>query len=291
MEKDRILVTGANGLLGRNLTNRLITQGYNVFAVTKVPPKNPIEGVEYIPIDLSTNWSLKILPEKIDKIIHLAQSHKFRDFPENALDVFKVNIESTAKLLDFSKSNSVNQFIYASSGGVYGKGSRALDENSPINSPGKLGYYLGSKTCGEILVQSYASVFKVLVLRPFFMYGKGQNRSMLIPRLFDFVKFGKPIKLQEKNGIRINPIHVEDASIAVSAALLLDKSETFNIAGHEVLSIREISENIGKFLGIDPVFEYQPDKPNDLIADISAMREKLHVPNKKLLQNLEDICI
>lgn len=291
MEKVRILVTGANGLLGRNLSNRLLAEGFEVYAVTKVPPKDPIEGAEYIPIDLSTNWSLNVLPRKIDKVIHLAQSEKFRDFPENAFDVFKVNIESTAKLLDFSKSNSVSQFIYTSSGGVYGNGTRALDENSPINPPGKLGYYLGSKTCGEILVQSYASVFKVLVLRPFFMYGKEQNRSMLIPRLLDYVKSGKPISLQGDSGIRINPIHVEDASQAIVAALSLDKSATFNIAGPEVLSIREICESMGKYLVKEPIFEYQPGKPSDLIADISAMGKKLHEPQRKLLLNLDDVTV
>ena len=41
------------------------------------------------------------------------------------------------------------------------------------------------------------------------MYGVGQNRSMLIPRLFDNVKNSQPIQISGKDGIKINPINVK----------------------------------------------------------------------------------
>jgi nucleoside-diphosphate-sugar epimerase len=105
----------------------------------------------------------------------------------------------------------------------------------------------------------------------------------------DSVAVGKPIRLQGENGIRINPIHVEDASAAVTAALSLKNSAIFNIAGPDVLSIREICESMGKFLGKPPVFEQQAGQPNDLIADISAMRRYLIEPKKHLFQSHNDI--
>ena len=250
-----------------------------------------VPGVEYCSVDFSSDWSISSLPSKIDAVIHLAQSANFRDFPNSALDVFKVNIQSTAQLLDYAKRSGAKQFVYASSGGVYGNGAQAFKENAHIVPPGQLGYYLGSKTCGEILVQSYASVFQVVVLRPFFIYGPGQNRSMLIPRLMDSVAASKPITLQGESGIRINPIHVEDASTAVTAALSLEDSATFNIAGSAVLSIRDICEGMGRFLGRAPIFEQQPGQPNDLIADISAMRERLHVPKQFLMDRLADVMV
>lgn len=192
-------------------------------------------------------------------------------------------------MLDYAKRIGARQFIYASSGGIYGNGVQAFDENAPIISPGQLGYYLGSKACGEILVHSYASVFQVVVIRPFFIYGPGQNRSMLVPRLMDNVALGKPISLQGKNGIRINPIHVEDASAAVASALELEESATFNIAGPEVLSIRDICETFAKYLDKPAVFERASGDPNDLIADISSMEERLVAPRRRLSECLDDI--
>jgi UDP-glucose 4-epimerase len=287
--RKNILITGADGLLGRSLTHRLSQLGFSVTGIIHSAVRQPNPTVEYRILDLSVDWSIDALPRQVDTVIHLAQSANFRDFPSKAIDVFKVNIESTARLLDYAKQAGAKQFVYASSGGVYGNGAQARKETANLIPLGQLGYYLGSKTCGEILVQSYALVFQVVVLRPFFMYGPGQNRSMLIPRLMDSVAASKRISLQGENGIRINPIHVEDASTAVAATLSLQDSATFNVAGPEVLSIRDICEGMGKFLGKEPVFELQTGQPNDLIADITAMRERLVTPKRRLLGCLGDV--
>jgi UDP-glucose 4-epimerase len=287
----KILLTGANGLLGRSLCHTLSHQNASVYALTREVPSDPIPGVNYCPIDLPKPWCNKALPTGVDSIVHLAQSAKFRDFPENAADIFGVNIESTARLLDYAVGANVKQFIYASSGGVYGNGAAAFDENSPIVPAGQLGFYLGSKMCGEILVQSYASLMQVIVLRPFFIYGPRQNRSMLIPRLMDSIITGTPINLVGDDGIRINPIHVEDAAASIVAALSIGDSATFNIAGPDVMSLREICDGMGKYVGTPPIFVHQTGQANDLIADITAMRAKLKTPHMRLLENLGDVCI
>ena len=285
----RILITGASGLLGRYLCNRLIQQAMDVYAITREAPANPLPGISYYPIDLSSQWFDDALPSEVDAVVHLAQSSKFRDFPDSAPNVFKVNIESTVRLLDYARRVKARQFIYASSGGVYGSGKDPFSENSRSIPPGQLGYYLGSKMCGEILVQSYAEVFSTVVVRPFFIYGAGQNRSMLIPRLMDNIAAGKPISLQGENGIRINPVHAEDAAVAIVAALSLRDNATFNIAGPEVMSIREICEGMGRHIGITPLFQLQAGEPNDLIADITAMRASLVAPQRRLLERLVDL--
>jgi len=289
VEKLNVLITGANGLLGSEICRALVVSGYNVTALYHVNLRENIPFVKYQKVDFTSYHWIDELPTQMDYIIHLAQSSKFRDFPQSALDVFKVNIDSTAQLLEYGRRVGVKQFIYASSGGVYGNGDIPLHENSAIVQFNKLGFYLGSKACSEILIQSYASIFNVIILRPFFMYGPGQNRNMLIPRLMDSVANGKPIVLQGENGILINPIHVKDASSAVLAALAVQDSSTFNIAGPDILSIRQICEGMGEFLGINPIFEFQLEKPNDLIGDISEMRYYLHNPKIHLLEVLDDI--
>jgi UDP-glucose 4-epimerase len=285
----RVLVTGANGLLGRSVCKQLQDQNFLVNAIEHAKLLPQTDCAERINIDLSSNWTLEQLPKSVDAIICLAQSSKFREFPNSALDVFNVNVASTARLLDYAKRVGTKSFIYASSGGVYGNGSQAFKENAAIVPAGQLGYYLGSKACGEILVQSYASVFQVTVIRPFFIYGPGQNRSMLIPRLMDSVASAKPISLQGSDGIRINPVHVEDASAAVAAALERKESATYNIAGPDVLSIREIAEAMGEHIGKTPTFHSAEGVPNDLIADISAMQSKLHKPIRHLVNSFDEI--
>ena len=282
-----ILITGITGLLGSHLSEELLKFGHNVYGVTRRPCSK--YSYKAVVIDLSSDWKISELPTNIDVIYHLAQSDKFRDFPAGAPDIFQVNINSTAKLLDFAKKTGMKSFIYASSGGVYGNGEEPFLENEPIVPFGELGYYLGSKACSEILVQSYASELQVIILRPFFVYGKSQNRSMLIPRLFDNVAAGKPIELSSGDGIKINPIHVNDVVKVLTASLHNSASRTYNIGGPEILSIRKICNLFGSYLEKTPNYQNSSDLPKDLVGDISLISEVLHQPKIKLSEVIPEI--
>lgn len=285
-----LVVTGANGLLGRSLLNNL-ADSYDIWAVVHTAPVDPVPKVRYRVVDLSLQCNFDDLPNTAHVIVHLAQSAQFRNFPDGCMDIFSVNIASTARLLDYAHKAKTENFIFASSGGVYANSSNSFKENSPIAPPGQLGYYLGSKMCGEILVQSYASIFQVVVLRPFFIFGRGQNRAMLIPRLMDNIASERPITLQGNSGIRINPIHVQDATAAIRATLSLEQSATFNIAGPDVLSIREICEGMGRFLGKNPIFQIHPGEPQDLIGNNAVMCGQLIQPRYRLLECLNDVLL
>lgn len=281
-----ILITGVTGLLGSHLSEELFKSGHNIYGVTRVISDTSYEIVN---IDLSSDWKISDLPAHIDFIYHLAQSDRFREFPDGASDVFNVNVQSTAKLLQYARTAGVKKFIYASSGGVYGKSLYPFHENSPINPPGDLGYYLGSKACSEILVQSYASLCQVVIVRPFFIYGLEQNRFMLIPRLFDNIASGKMVAIAGKNGIRINPIHVIDAANALVAISKTNQSRIYNLGGPEVLSIKEICELFGDYLGEIPEFDLSKDSPQDLLGDISLMSKELCQPQIKLSEKVFEL--
>jgi nucleoside-diphosphate-sugar epimerase len=288
--KKNILITGTDGLLGKQVANSCIRMGFQVYGVVRRMGYQD-RGIAYIALDLSNSWSLDVLPSKIDVVVHLAQSNRFRDFPEGAEDLFGVNVATTAKLLNYTLKAGGTHFIYASTGGVYLPDSGQLNEDSRIHEPGRLGAYFGTKICGEILVHSYSSFMTTTILRPFFIYGRGQKRDMLLPRILDRVKAGHAIQLQGGDGIRINPVHVDDAAEAIMAAIDSPLSAVVNIAGPEVLSIRQVAEGFGAYLNRPPVFELLSGKPHDLIADISLMRLKLYEPTRQLLNHIEDVAI
>ena len=287
---NRILVTGSNGLLGRYLVNLLKDKNL-VYCLVNPENKSYLEGVNLIPIDLSKYWSSRFLPDKIDYIFHHAQSNKFRDFPNSSNDIFNVNIQSTAILLDYAKEVGVKKFIYTSTGGIYQQNSEILDENAKPMPFDKLGHYFGSKVCSEILVKSFSSIFQTFIIRPFFIYGPGQKRNMLMPRLFDFVLNGVPIEIQGEDGIKINPIHVNDASKVIANILKVESGLTLNMAGPSIYHIKEICDLIGEYLHIVPVFKKIPGEPNDLVADISVMEKILHKPQCQFQNFLCDLAI
>ena len=287
-EKKAVMVTGANGLLGRSVISRLALK-HQVYALVHTLPKNPLPAIEYLPVDFSSDWNVEALPQKVSAIVHLAQSAHFRDVPARALEVFQVNIASTARLLDYAWRVGVDRFVYASSGGIYSGGVQTFRETSPVIEPNTLGYYLGSKVSCEALASSYARFMKIMVLRFFFIYGEGQNRSMLIPRLIDSIKEGRPISIQGESGLRLNPIHVSDACATVIAALESEHSGIYNVAGPEILSLRELCGEIESLVGKTARFESMPGNPSDVVGDISLMRERLHNPLVRLSDGLKDL--
>ncbi len=284
------LVTGAAGLLGRATVNRLADAGVDVHALVRGKEQAFRDDVQFHVADLSRPLVAKSLPRHVDTIFHLAQAREFRDFPESALPVFAINVATTAFLLDYAGRVEVSSFVYASSGGVY-RNARGipLTEESPLQDPAGLGHYLATKLSSEALVGSYSAHFDSVALRFFFIYGAGQDRSMLVPRLYDRVKNGEPLALQGDIGMRINPVHVSDAAAATIAAAGLEGPATVNIAGPESISLRGMGELFGADSGCEPVFESTAGAPADLIASTVRMSELLLPPAITLRQSLSDI--
>lgn len=284
-----ILVTGANGLLGRYLVE-LLSNYHKVFAIVKDKEKLNFElndNISAIEIDLSL-IDTKLFPKNIDVVYYLAQSNRFREFPEGVDDMLSINVVAPNILAKWAVKSGVKKFIYASSGGVYTNPNKPVKEFFDINANEKLGFYLNSKLSAEMLLKNYASMFETFaIIRPFFMYGVGQNETMLIPRLISSVQNEKEITLNGENGIKINPIYVTDASQAVANILDLTGEYIINVAGEEVVSLRELCIKIGQAVDKEPIFKINDVSQNDLVADIETMRKELIEPKVNLKIGIE----
>jgi nucleoside-diphosphate-sugar epimerase len=115
------------------------------------------------------------------------------------------------------------------------------------------------------------------VLRPFFVYGEGQ-REMLIASLADRVLRGEEIVVDGDPGLRINPIHVEDAVRVFEPALTRPVSGVVNVGGPDVVTVGELVDLIGAASGLAPVVRHGPAGiDGDLVASIDRMRDVLGV--------------
>lgn len=284
-----ILVTGANGLLGRYLVE-LLSNYHKVFAIVKDKEKLNFEmneNISILEIDLSL-IDTKLFPKNIDIVYYLAQSNRFREFPEGVDDMLSINVVAPNILAKWAVKSGVKKFIYASSGGVYTNPNKPVKEFFDINANEKLGFYLNSKLSAEMLLKNYASLFETFaIIRPFFMYGVGQNETMLIPRLISSVQNEKEITLNGENGIKINPIYVTDASQAVANILDLSGEYIINVAGEEVVSLRELCIKISQTVDKEPIFKINDLSQNDLVADIEMMRKELIEPKVNLKIGIE----
>jgi nucleoside-diphosphate-sugar epimerase len=268
----RLLITGATGFVGSRLVDHLADR-HEVCAMARRPPPPELASrATWIEQDLRA-FDDTVLPDRMDGIVHLAQSPLYREFPEGAPDVFAVNVGSTFSVLEYARRASARSVVLASTGGVYSYRRHAIRELD--DEPRPTTFYFRSKRAAEILAEAYAELFSVVVFRFFFVYGAGQQR-MLIPTLIDKVVSGEEIVVEGDPGLTINPIHVDDAVRVFEPALELGRSTTLNVAGGERITITDLVRLIGEIAGRPAVVAHGPAQPEgDLVADIGRLREML----------------
>ena len=154
-----ILVTGANGFIGQSLTKEL-SSNYTIYALAR-SFKNSSSSKNLIQVehDLTKPLDSRSLPEKIDAIVHLAQSSQYRNFPEGMRDMVAVNLLGLTEVLDYAKAADCDYFINFSSGSVYDPSNADQSETATL-SP-QVAYPL-TKFISEKLVDLYQSFFKTL---------------------------------------------------------------------------------------------------------------------------------
>jgi nucleoside-diphosphate-sugar epimerase len=286
-----VVVVGGGGFVGRHLLRHLTATGAIVHATCRPGATvEAIPGVQWIEADLTRADATAHWPQTCDTVIYLAQSRLWRPFPDGANDVFQVNVTGTFKAAEYARTAGARRLIYSSSGSVYPALDRPHTEADRFDIPGRLAFYAAAKLAAELLLGPYASLFPVIVLRLFVPYGQGQSPEMLLPKLVSRVRDGAPIVLDGDHGLRLNPVAIADVSEAIVRCLAIDRSLTMNVAGPDLLTLREVGEAIGAQLGRAPVFDVRPGTVAPTLAgDTALLRNTLGwSPTRTLADGLRE---
>jgi UDP-glucose 4-epimerase len=261
----KVLLTGGTGYIGSAMLPALLKHGHEVLAVARRAPEGLANGVHWVHGDLAA--PLPELPP-VDAIIHLAQATV--PLPQSAEEMYAVNAHSTLRLLEHARRCGAKRFMLASTGNVYGFGSRPFTEDDPLRPQG---FYAVTKTNAENLVRGYRSYLDTSLLRFFTPYGAGQT-ARLIPDLISRVREGRPVILKEGGRPRLTPIYIDDVVEVCCRLLDHDGHLTVNIAGDQHVSLREIAQMAGELCGRDPVFQAVDEPaPGDLTAENARIKE------------------
>lgn len=250
----RYLITGASGFVGQNLLAILRADKSNeIFAVNRSISIS--EGnVHYLISDLAASNLVKDFPQNIDCVIHLAQSLGYRDFPNEAEDMFNINIRSTHQLLEWSRKTDVKIFFLASTANVYESSTSKLDATFTLLKPNS--FYGVSKFSAELMCETYSQFFNVIVGRIFTVFGPNQ-KGMLIPNMLEKVRKSEKIILAQGKGLLLSPIHVEDLVRQIEYLVTRAKEPflAINLSGKEQTSLGQIIKKMGEYLELEPKIE------------------------------------
>lgn len=251
-EGDRLLVTGATGLVGSHVAERSAGLGIKTRAILRDPEQGDWlrdMGVETVAGDMTDPESLQRAVEDVSLVVHCAA--KVGDW--GPVESYReVNVEGLRGLLDVAQdTGKLKRFIQISSLGVYqARDHHGTDETEPPDRTGIDGYTL-TKVESEDLVLEYADekALPAVVLRPGFIYGP-RDRTVL-PRLLDRLKSGG-VKYLGSGEQLLNNTCVTNLVDAVFLALERDDldGEIFNITDGKLVSKREFIGTIARLANL-----------------------------------------
>lgn len=251
-----VFLTGAAGFVGVKTANYFVEKGAHVVGLWKEqnvkafkgfhPANNysrvigNIEDIDILRSSLSRY--------EVDYVIHLASQPIVRICHNDPLSAYKTNILGTLNVLEAARTlkRPPSRILCITSDKYYGPAPVPYVEDTP---PVVGDTYSTSKTCQDLICQSYALTYDlpVIIVRASNIYGPGDlNTSRLIPRSILNLLEGKSPMLYDgvANYVR-EFIYVEDVAAAFDTLLQYGKiGQAYNIGGTEHFKIREVIQMI-----------------------------------------------
>ena len=296
--KNKILVTGGSGFLGRNLVKKLSYNKSNfVIVLDNNSRKSSIKenvfskfnNVKYIQGSILDKKIVNNACKNIDTIFHLAYINGTKFFYSIPDKIFEVAVHGMINLVDAAKKNKVKKFILASSSEVYHYPNKVpTPENISLIIPdihNPRYSYGGGKLFCELYLFYYGHKFfkKSIIFRPHNVYGPNMGNEHVIPELVRKINLAKIRKKKfinlEGDGSQTRSfVYIDDFVDALELVYLRGKNlNIYNIGTKDEISIKKLLKLIQKKL-----------KTNLLVKNIDIKRggTPRRCPDIKKIQKL-----
>lgn len=293
-ELRRAFVTGGDGFIGRHLIRQLAARGVQVRALTRrgTAGRDDLpEGIAWVAGDLLDEGTWREQLAGCDVLFHVAALYSPR--PEDAAQMFAVNVSGTARLLAAAARAGVARVVHTSTVGVVGRPTDGAlpDERTPFNLWRSGSEYVRSKWLGEAAALFWnRRGLPVVVVQPTAPVGAGDARPTATgQRIVDFLAGRRPDF--PPGGINFCPV----ADIAAGHILAAQRGQPGQryILGHceGNLSEETFLELLADVSGLavpPPAARRAGRRPAGLTADPRRALAELGLPQSSLRQALAE---
>jgi len=314
----RVLVTGADGFVGRWMVRRLVDDGRDVVAAVRPaapagPPAGPAElsvaeraAVHWLPLELADFESVRqCAGAPYDAVVHLAAVSSGVEAARDPGWAWTVNAAGTARLvhvlLEAKRAGRGDPVVLVTSTAeVYGRGDPTPRKESDPVAP--CSPYAASKAGAELaaLEAWRRGGLRVIVARAFAHTGPGQDGRFVVPAFAQRLKLAKRAAAPVVKVGNLEPVreflHVQDVVDAYARLLVKGQpGEIYNIASGRGISLEELLDKLAALVGVRPIPEADADlmRVGDLpylVGDASKLRAATGwAPRRSLDQTLQDV--
>ncbi|MGK8553721.1 NAD-dependent epimerase/dehydratase family protein [Nocardia gipuzkoensis] len=270
----RVLVTGANGYLGRAVIEALAAAGHDPIAMVRRATSSL--QVPTRVADLLDEVGLRQALDGVEAVCHLAGLTRARESTVDPLPYFRANTAGTIALLDAMAATGVARIVFASTGSIYGTPEhQPMTEELPDAPPHP---YAASKLAAEFAINAKAQAghLSAVVLRLLNVAGGiDPDATRLIPRVLAAAKNRSALEINVDGSTIRDYLHIIDAAAAFVASVdrmpPLGKATRFNIGSGHGTSILDVVTAVERVTGhrVHLVHRPQVSEPAALISDSS----------------------
>jgi nucleoside-diphosphate-sugar epimerase len=293
----RVVVTGAAGFIGSNLSRHLLDKGYSVLAIDSLSSgtrENLDPRLDFHQLDVRDERMARLLAGA-DAVFHLAAKTSLPDCMNHPQEAASVNVVGTANVLEAARIAGVGKFVYADTSAEY-EGIHQFPTPEDILRP--ISAYAASKHGGATFCESYRELYgmNVTMLRYFNVYGPAQDWRRVVPPVMSafvirMLNGERPI-IYGSGEKRRDFIYVDDVNEFHLQVLESPASNgrVFNVGTGINYSVNQIYELIEGILqtGLRPI--YKPDLPGEAevtLADITESQRLGWQPEVSIHAGLE----
>lgn len=247
---NRILVTGANGLLGQAFVRRLSASSDGaVLATARDNQLRYKAPCEYATVDITTPKAVASTIEQFEPsvVVNCAAVSDIAECDENRNRAWAVNARGPKTLAKHCR-NARAKLVHFSSDFVFNGERGPYDEEA---RPDPVNYYGRTKLAGENAVRT-AGYSNWAIIRTVLLYGTGTHlsRTNIVRWIIDRLSAGKPVHAVDDQWR--TPTYAPDLAEGIQQLIDADETGIFHMSGRELVTIYELAQTVADVFDFDP---------------------------------------
>lgn len=288
MNKEKIIITGCSGFIGKHLCEFLLSKNYFVIGIDKNDCDIINSNFYFIKQDLLIFSDLP----NADYIIHLAALVGVSDSLRNPTDYYNNNIQSFDNIINISSKIGVKKILFASSSSIYGDNFNQCENENKFNP---MSPYAISKCINEHQAEVARNLLKIPIvsLRFFNVYGPNLRKDLAGYIFMNNIYLEKPIFIFGKD-IKRDFTYIDDVLYAIYLVLTKGKNKCYNIGKSNpdnIIDFVRLIENKFSKKAIINYCEKNNYEPTITQANCNLLNFELsYKANTKLYEGVEKMC-
>lgn len=299
----QILVTGVAGFIGYHLTQRLLSDGIQVYGIDnlneyydvslkkdRLAQLQPFAGFTFELLDLAERDRLLKLfhNHKFDYVVNLAAQAGVRYSLENPFAYADSNLSGFVNLLEGCRHSQVGHLVFASSSSVYGANTKVpFSVGDRVDHP--ISLYAATKKANELIAHVYSHLYHLPTtgLRFFTVYGPWGRPDMAYFKFVQAIDAGKPIDVYNFGKMKRDFTYVDDVIEGVVRVMFKPPQpnqptigqapyKIYNIGNNNPVELLTFIQVIEQALGKTAKTNFLPIQPGDVpctYADVDELMQ------------------